>query len=464
MDHRQVLGLDPLEVEREEVGAEAVGDRVLEAGRGAVLVGAEDPAAALLADVPARVGVAQDRVLGVGLAERDERRVGLGDDILVLDRDRRDADAEQPGGALGVVAGGGDDVLGADLEGLVGGDEVAALLGHHAAADDPLGAGPVVAVDLGLADDLDAALAGALGHRLGDVGGVDVAVGRVEERADEVLGADERPALADLLRGQPLEGDADGLGGRGVELELVHPRPGLRHAQVADDREAGVEAGLGLERLVELHRVVVDVAGRVAHVEERQQAGGVPGRAGGQLVALEEHGVGPAGLRQMVGDRGADRAAADHHRPRMASHRRPPSDADGQCLAEAAPAQAGRADARRADCDAGTRGRDARFRHAACRFRRRPISRRPKERRHEDARIAGGRGTRPRRLCRRAGGAADDFGSAGPDRPRRGRQPRGGGLLAGAERRPRDRHRQPVRRPASTPPATSSPSTSTRSR
>ena len=97
-------------------------------------------------------------------------------------------------------------------------------------------------------------------------------------------------------RGQPLVGDADGLGGRGIELELVHPRVGLRHAQVADHREAGVEAGLGLERLVELHRVVVDVAGGVAHVEERQQARGVPGRAGGQLVALEQHGVGPAGL------------------------------------------------------------------------------------------------------------------------------------------------------------------------
>ena len=91
MDDGHVLGLDPLEVEREEVGAEAVGHAVLEAGRGALLVGAEDPAAALLADVPLGVGVAQHRVLGVGLAPLDQRRVGLGDDVLVLDRDRRDA-------------------------------------------------------------------------------------------------------------------------------------------------------------------------------------------------------------------------------------------------------------------------------------------------------------------------------------------------------------------------------------
>ena len=265
---------------------------------------------------------------------------------------------------------------------------------------------------------------------------------------------------------QPLEGDADGLGGRGVELELVHPRPGLRHAQVADDREAGVEAGLGLERLVELHRVVVDVAGRVAHVEERQQA-----RRRARSSRRSARRARAARCRSSRPSPGGRRSRRRPRRrrppPRAPGFSSPPSlRADRQCLAEAAPAQAGRADARRADCDARNRARrrrafsptlDAGF--GAGRF-----HAGQRRERHENARIAGGRGARPRRLCRRAGGAADDLGGAGPDRPRRGRQPRGGRLLAGPERRPRDRASPTSSSAGSTRPATSSPSTSTRSR
>ena len=69
--------------------------------------------------------------------------------------------------------------------------------------------------------------------------------------------------------------------------------------------------------LVERDRVFVDLADRVAHVEERQQAGGMPGRARGQLLALDQHDVGPALLGKMIERRDADHAAADHHRARL---------------------------------------------------------------------------------------------------------------------------------------------------
>jgi hypothetical protein len=39
----------------------------------------------------------------------------------------------------------------------------------------------------------------------------------------------------------------------------------------------------------------------------------VPRRAGGQLAPLEEDDIGPAELRQVVQDAGADDAAADDH-------------------------------------------------------------------------------------------------------------------------------------------------------
>jgi hypothetical protein len=325
--HRQVFGLDALEVERQQVGAEGLRHAELGPDRGGRLIGAENPAAALLADIPSGVGVAEHRVLGVGLAPFDQRGVGLGDDVLVLDRDGGEIAADHRGGALGVVAGGCDDHLRDDLERL-GADEIAAALRHDAALHDPVPAAALEGVDLGAAHDLDAALAGALGERLGHVGRVDVAVGRVEQRADQIIRAHKRIAFLDLTGLEPFEGHAHAFGGAGVEAVFVHPLARLRHAQVADHRESGVEAGLRLQRLVELHAVVVDVADRVAYVEERQEARRVPGGASGQLVALEQHDVAPAGLGQMVGDGAADRASADDDRARLAFHRPlPPQDA-----------------------------------------------------------------------------------------------------------------------------------------
>ena len=39
---------------------------------------------------------------------------------------------------------------------------------------------------------------------------------------------------------------------------------------------------------------------RIAHIKERQQAGGVPGRTGGELFALQQHNIGPALFGQVI--------------------------------------------------------------------------------------------------------------------------------------------------------------------
>ncbi len=320
MEEAHIFRLDPVEVEREEVGPEAFGHAMREAGGRALLIGPEDPAAALLARVPMRVGVAEDGVLRPVFAERGERRVGPGHDVLVLDRDRRELQPEEPGGALGMVAGGGDDMLGGDLHPLVGGDQVAAMLDHPGEGHHPFRARPAEGVRLPASLDRHAAAPGAAGERLGQVGGVDVAVGRMEERAGEVVGAHERPARADLAGREPLVGDAGRLRRGGVEAILVHPRFSLRHAEVADHAEAGIEPGLGVERLVEPDRVIVDVGGRVGHVEEGEQARSVPSRAGGELVALHQQDVGPADAGERIGDRRSHRPAADDEDPDMFLH------------------------------------------------------------------------------------------------------------------------------------------------
>ena len=43
------------------------------------------------------------------------------------------------------------------------------------------------------------------------------------------------------------------------------------------------------------------------------QAGGVPGGAAGELLALQQQDIGDAELGQVIGDRAADDAAADDH-------------------------------------------------------------------------------------------------------------------------------------------------------
>ena len=75
--------------------------------------------------------------------------------------------------------------------------------------------------------------------------------------------------------------------------------------------------GLLFEQLIEVDAVLVELADAVAHVEERQQPGGVPGGACGKLGLLDQHHVGPAQFGQMVEHVAAHDAAADHHHPRL---------------------------------------------------------------------------------------------------------------------------------------------------
>ena len=75
------------------------------------------------------------------------------------------------------------------------------------------------------------------------------------------------------------------------------------------------------QALVEVDRVLVQLADGVAHVEQRQQSRGMPGGAGGELGALDQRDVRPALLRQVIERAHADHAAADDQRPEHASSR-----------------------------------------------------------------------------------------------------------------------------------------------
>ncbi len=129
-------------------------------------------------------------MLSVGLAVFDQRGVRLSHDELVLYRHGGDVAADHGRCPLSMVARGGDNVLASDGKRLFRRHQITTLLNHLNAFDDPLVADALKSVDLDLADDLDAALAGAFGHRHGHIGGVNVAVGRVIDRAFQIFGAD----------------------------------------------------------------------------------------------------------------------------------------------------------------------------------------------------------------------------------------------------------------------------------
>ena len=302
------MGLQAVHIRRQQLLAKALRHAVHRPGRRILLVGPEDQALALFAHVVGGIALPEHRHLrqALGLA-LFKLRNGVGHEILVLHRDRRQVEADHR----------------AHLPG------PGARRGHHRLAGDvapcrlhqPLaGGGALDPRDLGVAVDLRPPIARALRQRLGHIHRRDVAVVGMEEGAHQAVEVAERPERADLVGADQLEGDADGVRRAAIVAVLVHPLPVGGEAEVAGAVEAHRLPGLRLELLVEVDRVLVQLADAVAHVEERQQAGGVPGGACGELGLLDQHDVGPAELRQMVEHAAADDAAADHHHPRPIPH------------------------------------------------------------------------------------------------------------------------------------------------
>ncbi len=309
LDRRLDIGHQPVEIFLEQLVFAVRRRAVHIADRRAFLVGAEQQAACLLAHVPGTVGFAQHAHFGQALAlALLDRRMRFSHDILVLDRNDRHLQPDHAAGLAREIAARRYDMLADDVAGI--------------RLDPPLAAaGPLDRGHGGVAVDLAPAIACAAGQGLGQVGGLDVAVLRVLDGAEQPFGIAQRPDLADLVRRQCLDLDPANRGGdAGIVLILVHPVLGAGETDVGDLAEAGVEPRLLLQPLVERHGIFVDLADRIADVEEGQQAGRVPGRTGGELLALNQHAIGPAFLDQVIERRHAHDAAADHHHSRMRPH------------------------------------------------------------------------------------------------------------------------------------------------
>src|SRR2546430_9102107 len=113
---RAVGRREPIEIAGKETAPEPLGNAVCKTRRRAPLVGTQDPAQALLAQVVGPVGLAQHGELApAALAIRLELRRLVVDDVLVLDRDRRHVQTQQPSTLPGVVTGRQHQMLRGDI-------------------------------------------------------------------------------------------------------------------------------------------------------------------------------------------------------------------------------------------------------------------------------------------------------------------------------------------------------------
>ncbi len=101
---------------------------------------------------------------------------------------------------------------------------------------------------------------------------------------------------------------------RAVVAWRLHLGPalgGAGEAEAAVHLPAGGEAGLGLQPVVEGDGVAEELGDVGVGAELADEAGGVPGGAGGELVPLQQDDVGEAHQAEVVGRGAADDAAAD---------------------------------------------------------------------------------------------------------------------------------------------------------
>ena len=164
-------------------------------------------------------------------------RMGLCDDVLVLHRQHGDVEANHGAGAASEIAAGRDHVLTNDV----------ALVRAH----QPLAARPTL--DRGharLAVDGCAHCPCTASQGLGQVGGLDVAVVGVADRADQAIRYRQGPDVVHGVRREEFHFHADRARNTGVLPVFVHPVRRHRQTNISDGAQANVLLRLGFQRTV----------------------------------------------------------------------------------------------------------------------------------------------------------------------------------------------------------------------
>ena len=194
------------------------------------------------------------------------------------------------------------------------------LAAHGAAVGRHLGHPPVFdgePGDAGLHHHAGALVARALGQRLGQAGGVHMAVGRDVGGRQHPLDGHDGEQVSRLLRPDDMHLQAEALGHGGGALDLHETRLGTSEAQAAHLLPVHRLAGFRLQDVVERH-ASLQHPGHVARgTQLTDQARRMPRGAFGKPALLHHHHVRDAHAGQMIGDRTANNAAADDHHPSL---------------------------------------------------------------------------------------------------------------------------------------------------
>jgi hypothetical protein len=214
--------------------------------------------------------------------------MGFGHDVLVLNRDDRYVQADHLTGLARVVSRRGDYVVARN---------VTLFCSHDPGSRRRL----LNRNDRRVAVNRGTTVARALRERLGQIGRLDIAIVGMKNSAHKSVGIAQRPELLDFSRRQKLNIDAYRLGGRGVLVVLVHAIVVHRQPKIADLFETDGLPRLCFEFMVKIHRVLVHLADAIAHIEQRQQTGRMPGRTRGKLGLLDQDDVlAPALLCEVI--------------------------------------------------------------------------------------------------------------------------------------------------------------------
>ena len=248
---------------------------------------------------------------------RREARDRLGDQVVVLGRLVRDGDAVALAELARPHACAVDHILRLDIARLRAHAGDPAVLLQHAG-------------DAHALDQARACHARAPGERHGHVHRIGAAVIGDIEAGENVVDARERKQRLHLRRRNLLHVDA-APAVEGGDPAILFEAVGVGGDLDEPDRiESGGLAGLRFQAAIEIAGVFPQLGRRLGGgAESDDQPGRVPRRARGEPIALQQHDVLPAHVRQVIGDRRPDDAAAHHNhtcaiRQHRSSHRQNP--------------------------------------------------------------------------------------------------------------------------------------------
>ena len=291
--------LEMVEILGQGIKAEILADTAHAPGFRLRLEGAQHHLARVLLVIGAFIGHAQHRQMAQPLDR-------FGHQVEMLAGMQRQGDAVLIGQVAAPHAAAVDHDIGGNMAGLPV---------HHVidAGHPPPRLGH--AGDLDAFKDLRAAHPRALGQRHGDIGRVALSVQRQGDRADDVRDVQMRVFRLDLGGRNLVHLDIEDPRHGGLAQQFLMPRLGQRDRDRSDLAHAGRHACLGLQLHVKIGGILRQPrhVGRAAQLADQPRR--MPGGAAGQLLAFQQHDVGPACLRQMIGHRTAGNAAPDDDGP-----------------------------------------------------------------------------------------------------------------------------------------------------